>query len=92
MRYEKIKEVESLLDLAFVLCALTALMFRVYWLVIVAVILVIADCVALAYMIYTYQKENKSIITTLKEHWFNIIWLAFECFLFCVLYINTSQV
>lgn len=92
MRYEKIKEVESLINLAFAICGLPALMFRLYWLLIVTVILIISDCVAMVYMIYAYGKENKSVSATLKKHWFYILWLVFVAFCSIILYINTSQV
>lgn len=82
MRYEKITEVRSLINWAWFLCAVPTFIFRLYWLAIVVNILIVLDCAALVYMIYVYRKKNKSIGATLKEHWFNILWLMFVCFVY----------
>lgn len=83
MRYKNIRNVESLIDLA--ICAFTVVMiiFPSYWLGIIAYLLLISDWVAMTFAICVYQKERKHLGTTLKKHWFNLLWLVLLTYIIC---------
>lgn len=82
MRYKKIKVAESVLNMAFALCAMLVILFHSFWLILIAHILLVSDLVAMAFMIYAFREKNKSFGATLKECLFSVLLLVFVYGLF----------